>query len=186
VPLVYLRSLAKGWYTPIYPVDIAGDDPHTRRVLLEVGAMKLGEPSPRAGIERAYAVRETRVRLHQGRLRGLVLPAYRGQCAICRLKERRLLDAAHVRPDADPAGLASLSNGLSLCSIHHRAYDQDLVAVDPDYRVHVAPRLLQDEDGPMLELLRTFHGSAIALPRRQECRPDRDVLAERYERFVAA
>jgi hypothetical protein len=52
------------------------------------------------------------------------------------------------------AGDPLVSNGLSLCSIHHRAFDQDLVGISPDYGIRVAEQLLEDEDGPMLELLR--------------------------------
>jgi putative restriction endonuclease len=74
---------------------------------------------------------------------------------------------------------------VSLCSIHHRAFDQDLVGISPDYGVHVSRRLLDDEDGPMLELLKTFHGSAIVLPRQTGSRPDREMLARRFERFLA-
>jgi putative restriction endonuclease len=186
VPLVYFRSFLPGWYTALYPVYIEEDDPHARRVHLNVGAMRFGEPTPIAGIERAYAVRETRVRLHQGRFRAVVLPAYADQCAICRLKQRRLLDAAHIRADASVDATASVTNGLSLCTIHHRAYDQDLVGVDADYKVHVARRLLEEEDGPMLDLLKTFHGDHLVLPRREPARPDRELLAERFERFAAA
>jgi putative restriction endonuclease len=115
-----------------------------------------------------------------------VIPAYAEKCTICRLKERRLLDAAHIRADAHPDGAASISNGLSLCTIHHRAYDEDLVGIDADYKVHIAPRLLEDEDGPMLELLKTFHRRPISLPRRDTSRPDRELLAERFERFERA
>lgn len=67
-----------------------------------------------------------------------------------------------------------MANGLSLCSIHHRAFDEDLVGVS-----------LDDEDGPMLELLKGFHGQAIHAPRRAAHRPDRDRLAERFGRFLA-
>ena len=162
------------------------DDPYSRRVHLTVGAMRLGEPVHVEGVERAYAVRETRVRLHQGRFRAVVLPAYADQCAICRLKERRLLDAAHIRADASTDATANVTNGLSLCTIHHRAYDQDLVGVDADCNVHVARRLLEDDDGPMLELLKTFHGGRLVLPRHALAHPDRELLAERFERFAAA
>jgi putative restriction endonuclease len=68
--------------------------------------------------------------------------------------------------------------------IHHRAFDQNLVGVSPDYVVHVSSRLLDDEDGPMLAL-KTFHEEPIVLPRRTTWRPDRDQLAERFERFRA-
>ena len=60
----------------------------------ELEAVPIEEP-----LERRYAVRETRVRLHQARFRGRVLAAYRDSCAICRLKELRLLDAAHIVGD---------------------------------------------------------------------------------------
>src|SRR5262249_47670213 len=111
---------------------------------------------------------------------------YMSQCAICRLKETRLLDGAHIVADMDDQGDALVSNGLSLCSIHHRAFDQDLVGVTPDYEVRVAQRLLEDEDGPMLDLLKGFDGKEIVLPSRRTWRPNRDRLALRFERFVQA
>ena len=141
---------------------------------------------PEDPIERRYAVRETRVRLHQARFRARVLPAYANQCTICRLKETRLLDAAHIVADTDTAGEPAVTNGLSLCSIHHRAFDEDLVGVSPDYVVRVHPRLLEEEDGPMLDLLKGAHEKAIVLPRSSRSRPDRELLAVRFERFIAA
>ena len=38
----------------------------------------------------------------------------------------------------------------------------------------------------MLDLLKTFHTKQIAVPSRSALRPDRERLAERFERFVAA
>jgi putative restriction endonuclease len=169
---------------------VSEDRPLERRVLVSVGR-RIGpldelEPVPITDpIERRYAAREVKVRLHQRRFRWLVIPAYREQCAICRLKEIRLLDAAHIVGDPEPSGTPEIRNGLALCSIHHRAFDQDLVGISPDYTVHVAPRLLEDEDGPMLDLLKTFQGTTIELPRRGAWRPDPERLAERFERFDA-
>ena len=105
--------------------------------------------------------------------------------AICRLKERRLLDAAHIVGDLEERGDAVIANGVSLCSIHHRAFDHHLVGIDADYSVCVSRRLLEDEDGPMLELLKGFHSQPLAVPRSYELRPDRQRLAERFERFLA-
>ena len=131
-------------------------------------------------------MRETRVRVHQARFRARVVPAYRDRCAICRLKEARLLDAAHIVGDLEAHGEPVIANGLSLCSIHHRAFDQHLVGVSPDYDVHVSKRLLEEEDGPMLDLLKGFHGARIDVPHRQAWRPDPERLAARFERFAAA
>lgn len=188
VPLVYFLGTRPGHYQPHYPFYVTEDRPHERRVLVTPGVIDrtLPEPAPvrlEDELAQRYAVRETRVRLHQARFRGLVLPAYHERCAVCRLREVRLLDAAHIVPDADPAGAAAVTNGLSLCTIHHRAFDQDLVGISPDYEVHVAARLLDDEDGPMLDLLKGFHGAPIELPRRPAARPDRERLGLRFERF---
>ncbi len=190
VPVVYFVATRPGWYKPLYPCFITRDDVVARRVLVSPGLMvgPLDERDPVLvddPLERRYTVREARTRLHQARFRGRVLVAYAGSCTICRLKEGRLLDAAHIVGDLEHSGEPLVVNGLSLCSIHHRAFDQNLVGIAPDYRVHVSDRLLDDEDGPMLELLKTFHRQEIALPSRKAWRPDRVRLAVRFERFAA-
>jgi putative restriction endonuclease len=191
VPIVYFVGTRAGWYRPLYPYFVAEDRPDQRRVLLSPGALvgPLDEPEPVAlvdVIEQKYAVREARVRLHQARFRGAVLPAYRDRCAVCRLREIRLLDAAHIVADVESGGIPAVANGLSMCSIHHRAFDEDLVGISPNYEVHVSPRLLDDEDGPMLDVLKGFQGTTIELPQRAAWRPDRERLAARFERFRAA
>src|ERR1044072_2660996 len=133
---------------------------------------------------RAPACTRRAVRLQRARFRGQVVPAYSSQCAICRLKELRLLDAAHIVGDVEELGEPAVSNGLSLCSIHHRAFDENLVGISPDYETRVAPRLLEDDDGPMLEVLKTFDRREIALPRVAALRPGRERLAVRFEQFV--
>jgi putative restriction endonuclease len=80
-------------------------------------------------------------------------------------------------------GLPAVSNGLSLCTIHHRAFDENLVGVSPDYRVHVSRRLLDDDDGPMLDVLKTFHGAEIHVPSRRLWQPNREHLSLRFAAF---
>ncbi len=191
VPIVYFVGTRPNWYRPIYPTFVERDEPDELRVLLTFGKMRgpYDEREPvhiDDEIERRYVVREVKQRIHQGQFRGAVLPAYSDRCAICRLREVRLLDAAHIVDDAEEAGEPVVSNGLSLCSIHHRAFDQDLVGVAPNLRVHVSRRLLDDEDGPMLDVLKGFHGSTIDAPTKRVWRPDPDRLATRFERFLAA
>lgn len=189
VPLVYFWATRPGWYKPIFPAYVSADDPVGRMVVVTPGALRgpVDEPEPVAledPIERRYVVRETKVRVHQARFRGRVVPAYSSQCAICRLKELRLLDAAHIVSDVEEDGEPSVQNGLSLCAIHHRSFDQNLVGVSPDYVVHVSRRLLEDEDGPMLDLLKGFHELSLHVPTRVADRPDRERLDARFARFV--
>jgi putative restriction endonuclease len=189
VPLVYFIGTRPGWYKPVFPCYVSEDDPGRRMVIVTPGVLHgpLDEPewAPLEDpIERRYAVRQTRVRLHQARFRGRVVPAYSSQCAICRLKELRLLDAAHIVGDVEELGEPAVSNGLSLCSIHHRAFDQNLVGISPDYVVHVSRRLREDEDGPMLDVLKGFHQVPLLLPRRAPDQPSRERLDDRFARFL--
>jgi putative restriction endonuclease len=189
VPLVYYIGTRPGWYKPVFPCFVREDDPLAGRVIITPGVVQgpIDEPLPVTiddPIERRYAVRETRVRLHQARFRGRVVPAYDSRCAICSLRELRLLDAAHIVADVELAGEPTVQNGLSLCSIHHRAFDQNLVGVSADYRVHVARRLLEDDDGPMLDLLKRFDRTELHVPTRARDRPDRERLDARFSRFL--
>lgn len=75
-------------------------------------------------------------------------------------------------------------NGLSLCRIHHGAYDQFLLGISPDLRVEVNEAVLEDVDGPMLRHgLQDMHGAQIRLPRKRSHHPDRDRLRWKYDRF---
>ena len=113
--------------------------------------------------------------------------AYRERCAICALKEPALVQAAHIIEDRSPEGIAAVVNRIALCAIHHLAYDRNLLGIDPTGVVHIAGRLLNEVDGPMLTTgLQGFHGHAIAVPRRPADRPDPVRLQTRFDRFVAA
>jgi putative restriction endonuclease len=153
-----------------------------------IGRWVWTEAVPPDAPERRYALREVKARLHQAPFRDAVLAAYRGRCAISRLPERRLLDAAHIVMDADEQlGQPVISNGLPLTKLHHAAFDTHLIGIDPDYRIHVSDRLLEIHDGPFLELgLKGIVGQVIQLPRRHEDNPDRDRLALRFEQFKKA
>ena len=189
VPLTYFVATRPGWYEPVFPAFVERDDPSARVVLVQKGKLRgdFDEPEPVVIddlLERRYVNREVRVRVHQRRFRWRVLPAYRNQCAICRLKEVTLLDAAHIVGDREDRGEPAVANGVSLCSIHHRSFDNHLVGIDADYTVRVSPHLLEEEDGPMLELLKGFEAQPLLVPRSPLLRPDRERLAARYERFL--
>jgi putative restriction endonuclease len=189
-PLVYFRGFARGQYLVVAPMFVTADDPAARLVILEQG-LPVQDMQPGGLVSgpdvRAYATREARYRLHQQRFKVDVMRAYRHRCAICTLRERELVQAAHIVPDPEPEGVAAVINGLALCAIHHLAFDRNLLGIDPDGVVHIAGRLLREIDGPMLRAgLQGFHGARIARPRRAEDHPDRTRLEVRFERFVRA
>ena len=61
------------------------------------------------------------------------------------------------------------------------------MGIDPLGVVHIARRLLDESDGPMLSNgLQGFHGAAILQPRRADERPDPTRLELRFTDFTAA
>ena len=138
-------------------------------------------------ISKRYNERLVKVRHHQPKFRSTVIVAYEQRCAICRLPFEQLLDAAHIRSDAR-GGAAIVTNGLSLCKIHHGAFDANIIGISPEYRVHVKEQVLQTVDGPTLQhAIKALDGETLRqLPSRRAEQPDRDLLAERYQEFLAA
>jgi len=136
-------------------------------------------------IERRYAERMMKQRLHQPAFRARVISAYETKCAICRLSHGRLLDAAHITPDSDETSSTSVTNGLSLCKIHHTAYDINIVGIDPDYVVHVRPDILSEKDGPMLEHgIKEMDKGKLWVPPAPGEKPDQARLENRYTEFL--
>jgi len=58
-----------------------------------------------------------------------------------------------------------------------------LIGIDPDFKIHVSRRILDQKDGPTLEALKRLHSNRIHLPSRGKDHPDRDRLAMRFELF---
>lgn len=195
IPLIYFFAVAQGRYQAIKPVYVTGDDPKalTFTIMADVNGAFEGKLAAtqeaadpvRTELRRQYATATVQVRLHQASFRERVLDAYRTHCAMCRLKHRELLDAAHITPDADPLGEPEVSNGLSLCKIHHTAFDRGILGIRPDYIIEVREDVLKEVDGPMLKYgLQALHKAELFLPLRTEDRPSREALDRRYRAFI--
>jgi putative restriction endonuclease len=188
-PLIYLVAVDPGFYDAIVPVYVSGDEPARLQFTLAADQLLLQPSSDPAltAVRREYTTRAVMQRLHQYHFRRIVLSAYRERCTICSLRKHpELLDAAHILEDRHPKGEPIVANGLSLCKIHHSAYDADILGIDPEARVHVRPDVLQERDGPMLlHGLQAVHGTRLILPLATTQHPNRDFLAERFERFSA-
>jgi putative restriction endonuclease len=180
-------AFAPGRYQAMIPTFVAGWDAATLKARIAFGVPEQEALAPENALERRYALRAVKQRLHQASFREAVIAAYNGRCALSGLPEPLLLDAAHIVSDRDGRlGQPVVPNGIPLSKIHHAAFDTHLIGIDPDYRLHVSERLLIRPDGPMLEALKRLNGGTIHLPTRHRDRPDRDRLAQRFERFRAA
>ncbi|HVF03654.1 MAG TPA: HNH endonuclease [Frankiaceae bacterium] len=187
LPVILLRKIKPGVFLPVFPVYVIGDDPKRRQFLvaLDESLRFLSNPLSPTDAERRYAARVVQQRLHQPEFRVRVINAYASRCTVCSLRHPNLLDAAHITSDREEAGVPVVPNGLSLCKIHHAAYDRDILGISPDLEVHINPRVLAEEDGPMLQHgLKDMHGRRISTPRKRADHPDRDRLDARFRRFL--
>jgi len=183
VPFIYFLGTSPGIYKALIPSYVIGWDAGNLRARIAFGAEEEAR-LPDTAAERRYALRQVQQRLHQATFREAVITAYNGRCAVSGLRETVLLDAAHIIADKhEKLGQPVIQNGLPLAKTHHAAFDAHLIGIDPDFRIHVSKRILDQRDGPTLEAIKKLHHNQIYLPTRDRDRPDRDRLAERFDQF---
>lgn len=196
IPLIYFHNIGENKYVPMWPVYIVADNPQNLSfsVMADDIAYALKEVQNKLAADpiqsyqrRAYITVTSLRRVHQKGFREIVLKAYRNQCALCRLRHPELLDAAHIIGDNENNGEPVIQNGLSLCKIHHSAFDQNIIGINPDYKVKVRDDILEEIDGPMLKYgLQSLDNSKLILPRNIKDYPDRDRLDFRFNQFLKA
>lgn len=196
-PLVYFHGIEPGKYLATWPVYIIGDNQSnlTFKVAVDdaiptfeyAGTSISHQIAEVSDVRHAYLTSTIKVRLYQRAFREKVLDAYKSQCSFCSLKHRELLDAAHIIPDTLPEGKPIIENGISLCKLHHSAYDSFILGVTPDYIIQVREDILEEEDGPVLQHgLKGLHKSKLILPSSRNNWPSRESLEWRYSRFTRA
>jgi putative restriction endonuclease len=191
LPLIWFLGYEKGKYAPVYPVYLIQEEPNDHQFLVAVGSDKRSDyldiVYPDIDIKVEYSITETKHRLHQAPFRAAVLEAYKCKCAICRFGHANLLDAAHIVPNSE-GGKASVKNGLSLCKMHHGAFDSKIIGISPNYTVIVNPSVLNEKDGPMLRHgIQEFHNQQLmVLPDKKSQRPDTEFLKLKFKQFLSA
>jgi putative restriction endonuclease len=192
-PLIYFYSIVPGKYLAIWPVYIIQDNPQLLSFTIAADDLNsLDNYAKRnRGVEenaeyarRSYITATVKNRLHLRSFRERVLNAYKEQCAFCGLKHSQLLDAAHIIPDGEVYGDPIVVNGLSLCKIHHAAFDSNLIGVTPEFIIKVREDILMETDGPMLKHgIQELQNQKIILPYNRKLWPDQDRLSIRYAKF---
>ena len=196
-PLIYFYGVVPGRYLPIWPVFIIQDIPEQLYCLVavdpafalrnkenfenEISSSQRDESSLSV---RRYVMVYTRHRMHQTSFRERVINAYREKCSLCSLGHRELLDAAHIIPDFEKGGDPVIQNGLSMCKIHHAAFDKNIIGISPEYSIKLRHDILEEIDGPMLRHgLQEFHNKKLILPNKRKDWPDQERLETRYQKF---
>lgn len=192
-PLIYFVNVSPGKYMTYFPAYITYDDQQRlsftvaldqQNFLFTPENMVAENDEPSEYYRRKYITAAVQIRLHQQAFRERVLAAYNTQCCLCKINHYELLDASHIIPDNEPNGDPVIQNGLTLCKIHHAAFDSNIIGITPDYQIKVRTDVLQEIDGPMLKHgIQELNDHRIILPSKRKDYPDKDRLAWRYDRF---
>ena len=192
-PLIYFHSVIKGKYLASWPVYLINDNKASLEFTVAVDEIKsIEHPVNQVNEDaeyyrRSYLTSNIQIRLHQRSFRERVLLAYQNQCALCKLRHIELLDAAHIIGDKDDLGDPVIQNGLSLCKIHHAAFDHNIIGINPDYQVIVRQDILEEIDGPMLKYgLQSLNNNSLIFPIHKHDWPDRERLEQRFDSFLRA
>ncbi len=130
-------------------------------------------PTPRTAALRTETWAEVKIRTVQGFFRRTVLVGYGHRCALCGIRPGALLTAGHIIPwsESEPRR-ADPTNGLCLCALHDRAFDQGLIALDAGLRVMLSARLEVPDPSPThQEALLNLKGRNLTPPTRHHPDP---------------
>ena len=118
--------------------------------------------------------------------RQTIMRIYDYTCAVCQLyvltlDGESITEAAHIIP-FKVSGNNDVRNGISLCKLHHWAFDIGLISFDRKYNVIVSE--LMSERGPTEWLLTTLRGKSIWLPEDEELYPSQEALTWHREKVL--
>ncbi|WP_231386293.1 HNH endonuclease [Arthrobacter sp. 131MFCol6.1] len=195
LPLIWFFGVAPGLFQPVFPVFLIDEEVESQQFIVDIDPQRVlldsdaGPESPmEIAVIKRYGTRIARTRLHQRLFRSTVLHAYGTSCAICNLKHKVLLDAAHIIPDTEEDGVPTVVNGMAMCKIHHAAFDSKILGVRPDLIVEIRTDILAEVDGPMLRygLQERHRQPLMSVPSKRAERPSRSLLEVAYARFREA
>ena len=180
MPLIYFHGIAHDWYQPLAPV--WGTNIEESVISLSTEKPDDELDAPPGGIVPSYSMTVHKSRNHQARFSTKVREAYGWKCALSGLPVHELLVGCHIIPDAE-GGEASIKNGISMSTLHHSAFDRNLIGIDANFKVHISPTLMSQSDGEVLEGLKKLEGENLELPERSEDSPDKVFLEYRFNAF---
>ena len=136
-------------------------------------------------VEHAFSTRnhiesgQTEEPIRTAGFRQAIMGMYHYTCAVCHLRiltlnGESITEAAHIIPFSESYN-DDVRNGISLCKLHHWAFDKGLISLSKTYEVIVSKLML--ERGPTEWLLTTLRDKSILLPEQNELYPAQEALA---------
>lgn len=132
-------------------------------------------------------IQEVKRRINQRFFRDTVLSSYENRCCISGINNTKLIHACHIVGwSEDEANRTNPQNGLCLNVLFHKAYDENLIGISPDYEVFVSEEFLgaklENVDDITKDYMRSVNKRKLIMPKR--FLPDRDLLAVHFDNYI--
>ena len=113
-----------------------------------------------------------------------IMQIYNYTCAVCRsriltMDGKSATEAAHIIPFRDTKD-DNIRNGISLCKLHHWAFDEGLISFSKTHKIMVSELIF--EEGPTEWMLTELSNKPILLPKHKLLRPSPEALKWHRER----
>ncbi len=129
------------------------------------------------GKERSSMVRQ---RVNQHFFRHAVIVAYQSTCCVTGISVPSLIDACHISPwSEDVKNRTNPQNGLCLNSFFHRAFDDWLFTINPEYKIEIKEQLI---DTVRDNIFKSICGRKMLMP--EKFAPDTILLEKHYDSFI--
>ena len=131
-------------------------------------------------------IQEVKRRINQDFFRNAVLSSYNNRCCITGINNPILIEASHIVDwNISEENRTNPENGLCLNPLFHKAYDNNLLGITPDYEIIISEEFLGSKLGDVGKTTKDyiwgFNKRKLFLPRRFY--PDKELLAQHYETF---
>ena len=132
------------------------------------------------GKERTSVVRQ---RVNQQFFRSAVMAAYSSTCCVTGVSMPSLIEACHISSwKEDVKNRTNPKNGLCLNSFFHKAFDNCLFTINPDYNIEIKEQLIDAVgDDNFKNYLASISGRKMLMP--EKFAPDTQLLSNHYERY---
>lgn len=140
-------------------------------------------PDSSSEIYSLIKVRGTTQRL----FRNALLKVYNNSCSICGLSIHNVLDACHIIPysKSDSKQRLEISNGILLCSNHHKMFDCGQITINQDCTIKYSNSNKNEDDYSTYDQLMTIdlNGKVISMPDDDNHKPNKEYFLEHQNSY---
>jgi len=131
------------------------------------------------------AERSIKVRVNQSIFRKVVLSNFNSKCCITGIDIPELLVASHILPwSQDKVNQLNPKNGLSLNTLHDKAFDRYLITVTDDLKIKISSKFYTHQGIPSIKQnFIDYDGKQILMPKKFD--PDAEFLKYHNDKFIA-